>query len=279
MSTADGLAEVARLVEQDGWPVEFVPGWRTRGRGPVVPRTVVNHWTAGPREGDHPSLRVVTYGRKGLRNALCNTYSSRRPKLYIVAARTAWHAGRGSWHGVSGNSPALGHEAENSGSGEWTAAHLDLIASLDRAQTAVFGFGVHMVCDHFEWTSRKIDRNDVGGPPWRERIRARPQPEEDELAELSDEAQRYFESQYKAAKQRGHGPNTGPHVDDIVIAARGQMDAHYGSRMDIQDPSDVGVKLAHGSNSGDRANETAKDKGFSLAQLIGKAADLVRRSE
>lgn len=179
MSTFAGLAEVARRVKSDGWPVEFVPGWETRGRGAVTARGAVNHWTAGPRTGNAPSLRTVTYGRAGLRNALCNTYSSREPRLYVVAARTAWHAGRGSWQGVTGNSNVLGHEAENSGQGEWTPEHLALIESLDRAQLAVFGYGLHMLCDHFEWTPRKIDRIDVGGSPWRARV-AKPRRVEDD---------------------------------------------------------------------------------------------------
>lgn len=278
MSTADGLAEVARLVEADGWPVEFVPGWRTRGRGPVAPRTAVNHWTAGPREGDHPSLRVVTHGRKGLRNALCNTYSSRRPKLYIVAARTAWHAGRGSWHGVSGNSPALGHEAENSGNGEWTAAHLDLIASLDRAQTAVFGFGVHMVCDHFEWTPRKIDRRDVGGAPWRERIRARPQPEEDELAEIDEDTQRWLQQFADASREAGMKPNSFRFWHRMNLSLRRQTTAHHGD-LEAGDADSLGVRIADGANSGHRVKQVAGEKGFSLAEFVGKAADLVRSRE
>lgn len=182
MNTVAGLREVAHRVAADGFPVEFVPGWETRGRGTLTPRGAVNHWTAGPRTGNTPSLRIVTHGRAGLRNALCNTYSSREPRLYIVAARTAWHAGKGSWQGTTGNSRMLGHEAENSGQGEWTPRHLDLIAALDRAQIDVFGFGVSMVCDHYEWTPRKIDRRDVGGPPWRARVATAPAPaQEDDM--------------------------------------------------------------------------------------------------
>ena len=165
-----GLSEVARRMAAHGFEVEKLPGWEHRGAGTISPPVAgaVNHWTAGPRTGDAPSLRVVTFGREGLRNALCNTYSSRRPKLYIVAAGVAWHAGLGSWRGVAGNSRFLGHEAENSGAGEWTDEHLELVRVLDREQADVFDYPVANVCDHFEWApGRKIDRRDVGGNRWR----------------------------------------------------------------------------------------------------------------
>lgn len=171
IDTVTGFKEVARLVHGLGWPVTFLGGWETHGRGTLIPRGAVNHWTAGPPTGDHPSLDTVRWGRPGLRNALANTYSSREPRLYIVAAKVAWHAGKGSWRGLRGNSSVAGHEPENSGQGEWSEEHLALIADLDWAQCVVFGYSVEMVCDHFEWTTRKPDRGDVGGPPWRERVR------------------------------------------------------------------------------------------------------------
>ena len=169
-----------------GHEVEFVPGWERRGAGTVTPRAKVNHHTAGSRRaGVAPSLRICTFGRPDLRNALCNTYSDRKARLYVVAAGVAWHAGLGSWRGVTGNSAALGHEAENDGVGEpWSDEHLLLLADLDRVQRDVFGYGVSMVCEHKEWSpGRKIDRAGINGSRWRERIsKAEPRPHDDEPA-------------------------------------------------------------------------------------------------
>ena len=173
VDTVTGLREVARRMRALGHTVEFIPGWETRGVGAMSPRGVVNHHTAGSiAGGPAASLRVVTFGRPDLRNALCNTYSDRRARLYIVAARTAWHAGAGGWQGLTGNSQVLGHEAENNGVGEpWSPQHLKLMEDLDRVQIAVFGHPVSRVCEHKEWApTRKIDRAGISGPAWRTRI-------------------------------------------------------------------------------------------------------------
>lgn len=172
MDAVTGLREVARRMRELGHEVEFVPGWESRGAGKLTPRGAVNHHTAGSLSGGTAaSLRVVTFGRPGLVNALCNTYSDRNGKLYVVAAGVAWHAGVGGWLSLAGNSTVLGHEAENDGVGEpWDPFHLEMLADLDRVQCAVFGFGPPNVCEHKEWTSRKIDRTGIDGPAWRRRI-------------------------------------------------------------------------------------------------------------
>lgn len=53
-----------------GSRVEEVPGWRTRGKGTLRPRGMIQHHTAGAHSGEAPSLRTVTFGRAGLRNLL-----------------------------------------------------------------------------------------------------------------------------------------------------------------------------------------------------------------
>lgn len=173
LDAVTGLRRVGAEMRRVGWDVVWIPGWETRGMGtgPIRPNGEVNHWTAGARTGATPSLNVVTFGRSGLRNALCNTYSSRhsKPKLYVVAARVAWHAGSGSYGSLRGNRE-LGHEAECAGPGLWAPGQLDLQADLSYFQMDVFGYGLGHVIDHYEWTSRKTDRRDVGGPRWRTRL-------------------------------------------------------------------------------------------------------------
>lgn len=190
MDAVTGLRVVRDRLRRLGHEVVEVPGWETRGRGagPIRPSGAVDHWTAGPRTGDAPSLRVVTYGREGLRNALCNTYTSRHPRLYIVAARVAWHAGAGSWPGLDGNRE-LGHEAECSGPGGWSAGQLALIDDLDRVQADVFGYSLANVIDHFEWApGRKVDCTDVGGPARRNRLRSgTPLPLEEQTMKQGDQ--------------------------------------------------------------------------------------------
>lgn len=157
-----------------GLTVEVVPGWETRSAGTFNPRGAVCHWTAGPRTGDRPSLHVVTYGRSDLAGPLCNVFLSRAGVAVVVAAGRANHAGEGSWRGLAGNSSVFGTEAENSGSGEWTAAqrwaypricaaYLDLIATRDMA----------WICGHNEWApTRKIDIRDWPMPAMRTQVAA-----------------------------------------------------------------------------------------------------------
>lgn len=191
LDAVTGLRIVRNEMRLRGWDVVEVPGWEDRGHGSVIrPNGEVCHWTAGSPSGATPSLRTVTYGRPDLRNALCHTYSSAhsKPKLYIIAARVAWHAGAGSYGTLRGNADCLGHEPECPGPGRWRPGQLELQADLSRVQMDIFGYPVTAVIEHYEWTPRKPDRSDVGGDPWRQRITAStpPEPEEDIVASIDD---------------------------------------------------------------------------------------------
>ena len=170
MSTADRLARVADRLRAQGHRVVEVNGWRTRGRGTLTPRGHLEHHTAGSASGDAPSLRVVTFGRAGLRNALCTWYVSRSGVIYLVAAGVAWHAGSGI-HGS--NATLSGTEAENTGVGEpWTPGSLAAQAAVSAEMAREFSFAHTRVFDHREHApSRKIDRTGINPASWRERIR------------------------------------------------------------------------------------------------------------
>ena len=150
------LRQIRDLLESWGHTVIEVPGWETRGAGSWSPIAWLWHHTAGPRSGDTPSLRVCTFGRVGLRNALCNTYTSRSGVIYIVAARRAWHAGTGT---IVTNSRSGGNEGENTGLGEsWTGSYAAQVA-LAAAIAIVIGIDPAKQWDHKEHAKgRKIDR-------------------------------------------------------------------------------------------------------------------------
>ena len=142
-----------------GLTVETVAGWETRGSTTFNPRGVVCHWTAGPKTGDRPSLRICIYGRTGLPGPLCNVFLTRAGVAVVVAAGRANHAGTGGWNGLTGNSSVFGIEAEASGN-EWTEAQRSAYPRVVAALVDLAGGNVANVCGHYEWATpagRKVD--------------------------------------------------------------------------------------------------------------------------
>lgn len=146
-------------------------GWRTRGSETFAPKVSVNHHTAGPRTGVFPSLPILVNGRgqpgdpdylpPPLANAGLDRYNGgHSPRLHLLAAGRANHAGAGGWKGYSGNSTAWGLEVEHSGTSaepvtdeQWEMMYLWHAAAID-----VSGTDASHVCQHFEWApTRKID--------------------------------------------------------------------------------------------------------------------------
>lgn len=111
--------------------VEHV-GWQARGRGEFGPAEgVLCHHTAGPLEGDLPSLNTVLFGRSDLPGPLAQLMLARSCAWHVIAAGRCNHAGAGNWHGVTmGNSNLIGIEAENTGlpNDPWPAAMLESYA-------------------------------------------------------------------------------------------------------------------------------------------------------
>lgn len=183
--TAAQVRDVARLLREWGYTVVEVDGWEDRGRGSMTTLGRCEHHTAGG-SGNAPSLRVVTFGRKGLRNSLSRWFVARDGTIYLVARRKSWHAGSGS-KGTNGT--LSGTEAEHSGSPDesWSQASLDAQAAISAAECAVFGVDPDVVWDHREHAPRrKTDRVHVDSPRWRDRVRRLlttpdPDPEDDML--------------------------------------------------------------------------------------------------
>lgn len=162
---------IADACRRAGLKVHEVPGWRTRGSSTFSPKVVICHHTAGPARGDMPSLNVLINGRSGLPGPLCQVGLSRSGTVYVVAAGRANHAGTGSWRGVSGNTSALGIEAESTGRGDWTDEQRRVYPIL--AGVLAKGAGIRsaeMICAHREWApSRKIDPTGIHMPDLRAR--------------------------------------------------------------------------------------------------------------
>lgn len=174
-----GFRRIRDRLRARGFTVVEVPGWETRGRSGLRGAAMVKHHTAGARSGGKTaSLRVVTFGRAGLNNILCNWYRSRgpRPVAYVVGAGLAWHAGAGRYPGAEGNAD-FGLEEENDGTGEpWTAEELALSQAIDEEFCREFGYPPSRIVEHSEWASdRKVDRRGPGlvrGAAWRARVTA-----------------------------------------------------------------------------------------------------------
>lgn len=192
--SAAQVREVVELLEADGFTVELVPGWETRGKGPMTTKGRIEHHTATNSRAEAPTLRVITFGHGNLKNSLSRWYVSRRPTIYLVALDTSWHAGPG----IKGkNSTLSGTEAEHTGSlGElWSTEMLDAMAAISRAEARVFGFPLTEVWEHYEHAGHrgKIDRIGIKGPWWRARLLTGH--EEDIMASIGD-----LERVVKAAK-------------------------------------------------------------------------------
>lgn len=166
-ATVEQWREVIALLRSWGFVVEEVPGWERRGLGAVRVLWAVWHHTAGPQKsGARASLHTVTFGRPGLRNALCNTYTDRDGVIFMVAARLAYHAGKGI---ITSNSTSTGHEAENDGVGEvWKDRHYWSQVALAAAESLVFGLDASHHIDHREHApGRKIDRTGINSDQFR----------------------------------------------------------------------------------------------------------------
>lgn len=165
------LTWLPQVLLDAGLKVAEQPGWRTRGRavGPI--KGLIAHHTVGGKNGNAPSLRVVTEGRgppKPLPGPLSQLVLGRDGTYYVVAAGRSNHAGDGRWQGViganQGNAHMIGIEAENTGYTEgpladpWPDVQMDAYARGVAAILKHIGAEPIMACGHKEWAPRrKID--------------------------------------------------------------------------------------------------------------------------
>jgi len=123
------LTWMADVLKQAGLKVAPVDGWEDRGLGDVGPTLgVICHHTAGPRNGNMPSLDILIRGRPDLSGPLSQLGLGRDGTYYLIAAGRCNHAGKGSWKGnTSGNTNFIGIEAEHTGqpADPWPAVQMD----------------------------------------------------------------------------------------------------------------------------------------------------------
>jgi len=114
---ANSLIWLPDALKAAGLRVSLVDGWQDRGRGDVGRIFgVLCHHTAGPKDGNMPSLNTLVNGRSDLPGPLCQLGLGRDGTYFVVAAGKANHAGKGNWKGiVNGNTNLIGIEAENTG--------------------------------------------------------------------------------------------------------------------------------------------------------------------
>lgn len=160
-ASGSGDTGIAARLRAEGLVVREVPGWQTRGRGPLTAKGCVNHHTAGASTGSTPSLRVCIEGRSDLRGPLCNVYLGRDRIVYVVAAGSANHAGlpdHSVCRGMRGNSDAWGLEIEHDGKGPLPKDMVQLAAKVHAALLRGPGLPAAQVVQHHEWSpSRKVD--------------------------------------------------------------------------------------------------------------------------
>lgn len=131
------LLDLADACRKSGLPVVEVPGWSTRGHGPMqsVSGIVCHHTATSARAtGSYPSLAIVRDGRSDLAGPLSQLGLGRDGVVYIIAAGKCWHAGPVNDMRYS-NSNAIGIEAEHDGLGPWWDpamydAYVRLVAAL-----------------------------------------------------------------------------------------------------------------------------------------------------
>lgn len=178
------LVWLARVLLDAGLKISEVPGWLNRGLGDVGPiKGVICHHTAGGRNGNYPSLNVVTNGRAGLSGPLSQLGLGRDGTYFIIAAGRAQHAGVGNFNGIaSGNTSFIGIEAENVGiqAGKpghepWPAVQLDAYHRGVAAILKHLGLPDSHAIGHKEWAlpkGRKPDPHSLDMDDFRAKVAA-----------------------------------------------------------------------------------------------------------
>ena len=164
---AHSLTWLPDVLKVAGLKVSLVDGWENRGRVDVGHIFgVICHHTAGPKNGNMPSLQTLIKGRPDLPGPLAQLGLGRDGTYFVIAAGRANHAGRGSFKGVvNGNSNFIGIEAENTGlanDSPWPEVQLEAYHRGVAAILKHIGRGADFCAGHKEYAlpkGRKSDTN------------------------------------------------------------------------------------------------------------------------
>lgn len=188
MADAGDVRRMRRIlarVRAAGVVVREVPGWEARGATfEQVPCGIVDHHDASTRKsGEWGALGVITTGRPGIPGPLSQWQIARCldgvPKLAVVAAGKANHAGRGGPRTVGGvhvpanggNGLLYGAEKANDGLSEphTPAAHYATDVLFAAVLAEVRGVGMSRLMGHKTWaTPEGRKRDPVYDMAWRQ---------------------------------------------------------------------------------------------------------------
>lgn len=153
------LIWLPNVLEAAGLKVALVEGWQNRGRNDVGKIFgVICHHTAGPKNGNMPSLHLLINGRSDLPGPLAQLGLGRDGTYYVIAAGRCNHAGKGMWQGVTtGNTNFIGIEAENTGKVDdpWPAVQKDAYQRGVAAILKHLGRGPDFCAGHKEYALPK----------------------------------------------------------------------------------------------------------------------------
>src|SRR5262249_4020644 len=112
LDMANSLIWLPDVLKAAGLKVALVDGWHDRGRGDVgAMQGILCHGTAGPKNGNMPSLNTLVQGRSDLPGPLAQLGLGRDGTYFVIAAGRANHAGKGNWKGIlNGNTNLIGIE-------------------------------------------------------------------------------------------------------------------------------------------------------------------------
>lgn len=155
------LTDLATACRKSGLPVVELPGWATRGHGPMSSvRSIICHHTAGPKAGELPSLGTVRDGRPGLEGPLAQLMLGRSGTVYVVAAGLCWHAGVVFDPATQDNGHAIGVEAEATGVDPWPSVQYAAYVRLCAALADHYGLAASAVVGHKEVASPRGRKSD-----------------------------------------------------------------------------------------------------------------------
>jgi N-acetylmuramoyl-L-alanine amidase len=166
----DDLRNLPVLLRALNASFEEVENWKTRkieGDRVWDCEWVVNHHTANPHASGHESLNWLTYGGlPGVSPPYSHALVGREPKIFLIAAGRANHAGRGGpFKNVpkdSMNAYSYGIEVEAPGRAlDFAPGQFELMCKLNAAVLWIVGRPVDRVIRHKDWTDGGVD-----GVPW-----------------------------------------------------------------------------------------------------------------
>ena len=160
------LTWLPQVLQDAGLKVSECPGWQDRGHGDMGKVLgVLCHHTATPgKKANMPTLNLLITGRSDLAGPLSQLGLGRDGTFYLIAAGRCYHAGAGSFKGITaGNSSFIGIEAENTGGADdipWPEVQMDAYQRGVAAILKHIGRGAEFCAGHKEYALPKGRKTD-----------------------------------------------------------------------------------------------------------------------